>query len=156
MSTPNPKGPQQHHRFFPFCAWHLSRNLSHNPLSGGLDFFLDIHPAPSNSNNKVMDYYRIDVNSCNFSGPFPSFSGDSYLHEIFVANNSFTGPFPSHILHPELTDLDLSANHFSGPLPPIDSDSMGYGFLTNLNVSHNHFTGVVPLGFWKLYSTKTL
>ncbi|GJP33866.1 hypothetical protein CLOM_g18371 [Closterium sp. NIES-68] len=62
----------------------VAKNLSHNPLSGGLDFFLDIHPAPSNSNNKVMDYYRIDVNSCNFSGPFPSFSGDSYLHEMCV------------------------------------------------------------------------
>ncbi|CAI5493754.1 unnamed protein product, partial [Closterium sp. Naga37s-1] len=63
-------------------------DLSYNSLSAGLDGLLR---TPLTEYNDSVELYFA---SCNFSGPFPSYS-DVPISGLDVSNNSFAGPFPS-------------------------------------------------------------
>eukprot|EP00250_Pteridium_aquilinum_P020735 c24925_g1_i1 orf=33-1352(-) len=119
-------------------------DLSNNPLIHG-DAVAGIATMPLVS--------QIELDSCNISGPFPSWVlrlpqvnthllSDEVTPSLNLANNRISGPIPSELGNlSNLLGLSLSNNQLTGSIPATFKQLQ---WLRQFDIANNHLSGEIP------------
>ncbi|KAJ9566228.1 hypothetical protein OSB04_002194 [Centaurea solstitialis] len=149
-------------------------NLSHQKLSGALDFDLIcssslgsslkklslrsnlLHGTISSHVSNCTNLNYLDLSDNHFSGEFPEISSLTKYHFLKLNLSGFSGQFPWKSLQylTNLTNLSLGDNPFE--LTPFPLEILNLEKLQNLFFSNSSIQGTIPEAIGNLLSLQTL
>lgn len=103
-------------------------------LEGGLISYPDVQRRFPSTLLRLTKLRELRMNTANFSGELPNFSGMTALELLMAYDNNFTGSIPDFSSLKNIVSINLSGNKLTGGIPASFGNC---SYLANLILSNN-------------------